>query len=325
MSATPAPPRADVPDGDAPAAEGIPRPLGHEPVRAWLRAGAARSMAFVGPDAVGRRTVARWYSAWANCDDPGDEPCGRCPSCRAAAAGAHPDLLEKAPAARTSSGRAAMRPTLTIDQLVVRDRRDADPEPVSRWLERRPRFRVRVAVIDDAHLATEGAANAFLKTLEEPPSWARIVLIAPSPAALAPTLASRCATVRFGAAPTLGFEELEPHPALRTGQVGQLIRARREPEVERSVREAVTTFVAALDGPLHEALAAGRAWIETWSAHPERAPAGRTLEHLRRDAPRRYRAALEAVPEAEQALRAYVTPSVVANALTLRLRSVGRG
>ncbi len=310
---------------DAAPVEGIPRPLGHDAVRGWLRSGGARSMAFVGPDAVGRRTTARWYAAWANCSAPGEDPCGTCPSCRAADAGAHPDLLEKAPSTRTASGRAARRRSVTIDRLVPRETPKADPEPVSRWLERRPRFRVRVAVITDAHLATESAANAFLKTLEEPPSWARIVLIAPSPTALAPTLASRCVTVRFGAAPTDGFEDLAPHPALRSGQIGHLIRARRDPEVERAVREAATSFVAALDGPLDEALAAGRAWIETWSAHPERAPAERTLEHLRRDAPHRYAAALEAVPEADEALRAYVTPSVVANALTLRLRDAGHG
>ncbi|MEX2502123.1 MAG: hypothetical protein WD336_07090, partial [Trueperaceae bacterium] len=128
-----------VPPGD-----GLPRVIGHDGVLRWLRDGAARSMAFVGPDAVGRRTVARWWAAWANCDASGDRPCGTCASCRAAALGAHPDLMIKEPAATTRKGRASMRRLVRLDQLVFRE--NGDPEPLSLWLERRPPFRVRVGV-----------------------------------------------------------------------------------------------------------------------------------------------------------------------------------
>ncbi|MEX2501879.1 MAG: hypothetical protein WD336_05855, partial [Trueperaceae bacterium] len=172
---------------------------------------------------------------------------------------------------------------------------------------------------------TEEGANAFLKMLEEPPPWARIVLIAPSPSALLPTLASRCVPLRFGAVPTDGYEDLAPHPALRTGQIGRLIRARQEPDTEAALQRAAADWVAALDGPLDEALTFGRAWIDAWTTHPQHAPVERILEHLRRDAPRFYAEALQAVPEADASLRAYVNASVVANALTLRLRRVRRG
>lgn len=297
--------------------------VGHEAALDLLRRVPARSLAFVGPEAVGRRTTALWWARWLNCERPDLEPCGRCESCRVAEHGAHPDLMVKAPPVTTRSGRASLRPTLTIDQMVPRSWPKADPEPLSRWLEQRPRFRRRVGVIDDAHTLNEAAGNAFLKMLEEPPSWATIVLVAPSADALLPTLASRCLVVRFGAAPTDGYDDLAPHPALRTGQLGRLRAARDDPDAERAVRDAAAAWVAALDGPLDEALAAGEAWLEAWTTHAQRSPMGVLLEHVRRDAPERYGAALSAALAADEARRAYVSGAVVAHALTLRVRAAG--
>lgn len=297
--------------------------VGHEEPKALLRRVSARSLAFVGPDGVGRRTVAGWWARWLNCEAPGDEPCGGCPSCRQASDGVHPDVMVKAPARLTRTGRASRKPMLTIDQMVPRDGPKSDPEPLSRWLEQRPRHRRRVGIVDDAHTLNEPAANAFLKMLEEPPSWATIVLIAPAPGALLPTLASRCLVVRFGAAPTEGYEDLAPHPALRGGQLGRLRRAREEPEIERDLGDAAASLVASFDGPLADALAAGRRWLEVWTEHADRGPAELLLEHVRRDDPGRYPTALEAVRDADEALRAYVSLDVVATALTLRLRRSG--
>jgi hypothetical protein len=297
--------------------------VGHEEARALLRRVPAPSLAFVGPDGVGRRRVAAWWAQWLNCAAPGEEPCGRCESCRLAQQGGHPDLLVKAPAATTRGGRAARRPQLTIDQMVPRASTGADPEPLARWLEQRPRFARRVGVVDDAHTLNEAAGNAFLKMLEEPPSWATIVLVAPGPEALLPTLASRCLVVRFGAAPVDGFQDLAPHPGLRAGRIGRLLRARAEADAEQEAREAASAWLGALDGPLNEALAAGRRWLDVWTARPDLDPPELLLEHVREAAPGRYPAALEAVREADEALRAYVSLDVVAHALTLRLRRAG--
>jgi hypothetical protein len=150
----------------------------------------------------------------------------------------------------------------------------------------------------------------------------QLVHAANGPDAVLPTLASRCLTVRFGAAPTGGFEDLAPHPALRTGQLGRLIRAREAPESEAHMQARVADWVAALDGPLGPALSAGAALVEAWTERPDLAPAERVLAHLRRDEPARYAAALDAVRRADEALAAYVSPAVVAHALTLRLRRV---
>lgn len=296
--------------------------VGHEQVKDLLRRVRAPSLAFVGPPSVGRRRTALWWARWLNCEDAGLEACGRCSSCQAFAGGVHPDILVKAPSGTTASGRRTRRPRLRIDQMVPRSNPKADPEPLSRWLEQRPRHRRRVGIVDDADTLGEEAANAFLKRLEEPPPWAAIVLIARSPASLLPTLASRCSMIRFGAAPVDGFEDLAPHPALRTGQRGRLIVARAEPDAATTLREAAVRWVESLDGPLAEALAASEAWAEAWQERPDLAPGEVLLEHLRRDAPARYPAALDAVRDAERALEAYVSATVVTHALTLRLRAL---
>lgn len=295
--------------------------VGHEEVRALLRSLSASSLLFVGPDAVGRRRVAAWYAAWRNCERPGDEPCGRCASCVAAARGEHPDLFVKEPSRRTAAGQARPTPQMTIDRLVPRRGPDKDPEPLSRWLEQRPRFRRRVGVIDHAETLNASAANAFLKMLEQPPSWASIVLIAPSPSAVLPTLASRCTPVRFGAAPAEGYADLEPHPALRAGRLGALRRTRQDPQGHEALLEAAEAWAASLDGDLAGALEAADALQGAWAAHPEAEPGDLVRELLRRRAPRRYAAALDALDDAERAMAAHATPTLALQVLTLRMRA----
>lgn len=295
--------------------------VGHDEAKELLRRVRAPSLAFVGPPSVGRKAVALWWARWSNCASPGREACGACESCRAFDAGVHPDVMIKAPPATTASGRRTRRPRVRIDQMVPRSAPTADPEPLARWLEQRPRYRRRIGIVDDADTFGEEAANAFLKTLEEPPAWAAIVLIARSPASLLPTLASRCLLVRFGAAPVDGFDELAPHPALRTGQRGRLIAAREDPDASDALRAAAARFVAGLDAPLREALDASEAWAQLWQERPDLDPGQVLLEHLRRDAPRLYPLALDAVRDAERALEAYASATVVVHALTLRLRA----
>lgn len=224
----------------------------------------AQAIALVGPSGVGRRLVAAWYAAMLNCLRSDGAPCGRCESCLAMPE-QHPDYREIVPADTTSTGRAKRQREFRIDQLVERPR--SPEEPVSVWLSHRPRYAWRVAVIDEAEALNAHAANAFLKLLEEPPSWGKILLIAPSMAALLPTIASRCTPVRCAPVPTSEYDDLAPHPALVTGRIGPLARARSDEERHVQIRAAVLALVDALTGPLLDALDAADALEKVWTGH----------------------------------------------------------
>lgn len=236
--------------------------VGHERVREELATVRAQAIALVGPAGVGRRQVARWYAALLNCERSDLAPCGTCPSC-AFDPDEHPDFREIAPADTTTTGRAKRVREFRVDQLV--ERPGSPEEPLSRWLSHRPRFRWRVGVIDDADLLNAAAANAFLKTLEEPPSWAKIVLIAPSLDAMLPTIASRCTPLRCAPVDVAGFADAGPHPGLATGRIGPLVRRERDPERHAEIAAAVDGFLSGVQGSLWDALEGARELERVWS------------------------------------------------------------
>jgi DNA polymerase III subunit delta' len=266
--------------------------------------------------------VARWLAATLNCEaaDAATRPCGHCSSCRALAAGEHPDVREVAPSQTTRSGRQRRQLEITIDQLVARP--NADPDPLGPWLERRPRYARRVGIIDHAEALNVSAANAFLKMLEEPPPWAVIVLVATGPDALLPTVASRCATVRLGAVDVRSFTDLERHPAFRLGLPGPLLRAREEETDYRALQDDVERLIDALDGGLREALDAAEALAKRLDRSAVVAPMALLREALRNLPPSAYAAALDAVERCEHALEAYANPPLALTALALDLRAV---
>ncbi len=302
--------------------------LGHEGARRQLRqlyrAGGPHTLLLAGPDGVGRRPLARWLGAMLNCraDDPAARPCGRCESCRAVAGGSHPDVREVGPSETTRAGRQRRRLEITIDRLVRRE--GGDPDPLGPWLEHRPRFARRLAVLDHAESLNPNAANAFLKMLEEPPAWAVIVLIATGPDALLPTVASRCTTLRLGAVELDGFDDLRAHPGHRLGLPGPLLRARSDEEGYRTAAGAVDALVAALDGDLRDALSAAKALAKAIEADAPVAPLTLLREALRGLPSGRYAGALDALERCEQALAAYVSPPLALTALTLELRALSR-
>ncbi|MEX2542543.1 MAG: hypothetical protein WD314_12075 [Trueperaceae bacterium] len=234
---------------------------GHEQALRNLRESSSSSLLLVGPEGVGRRRAARWLAAVLNCRaEAAERPCGGCDSCLRFETG-HPDYREVAARATTSTGRRDPKPEIRIGQLVPRPGED---DPLSRWLEQRPAFRRRVGVIDGADRLTAAAANSFLKILEEPPSYATIVLIAPSTRAVLPTIASRCAVVRFGAVDTSGLG-LPGHPAHRLGRPGPLM----QPAVDFAETLAeVDAFARALGGSLEEAITAADALATHWQNSP---------------------------------------------------------
>lgn len=315
-------------------------PFGHDRVLAQLKrtaagynAGAtasARTLLFAGPAHVGRRLTARWLAAYLNCasTDEATRPCGACESCLLLRQGVHPDFKLIEPALTTGSGRSKRRTEIRIDQLVRRER--GEDEPLGPWLLTRPRYRARLGVIDSADSMNAAAANSFLKMLEEPPAWSFIVLIAPGPDALLPTVASRCSVLRFaavdvGTAGAAAPAGLEDHPAVRLGQPGALLRASNELPAALASREAASDFLEALRGDLLSALSGAEKLAKGLSdaqlAGVEPDPLG-WLRELLRDRPvKAYAASLQSLERCEQALEAYGSAPLALSVLALELRT----
>ncbi len=150
----------------------------------------------VGPEGVGKRRFVQCLAECLLCQshDPEDlEACGECAGCKPFQAGSHPDFL--------SLGCPEGKRELPIELFVgPRDRRGQAGLCYELSLRPLPGSR-KIAVIDDADLMNDPAANALLKTLEEPPDGAILFLIASNPDALLPTIRSRCQMIRFAPLP----------------------------------------------------------------------------------------------------------------------------
>ena len=137
---------------------------------------------FCGPPGLGRRTLALRFAQALNCPTPAAPgiPCGSCRDCKQIESMAHADL--------TIVQAEAEGGTLKVDQ--IRETR--------KTLILKPYMsKYRVALFLRFHEANENAANALLKTLEEAPSYAVLILTADNPEQLLPTIISRCEVLRL--------------------------------------------------------------------------------------------------------------------------------
>jgi DNA polymerase-3 subunit delta' len=197
-------------------------------LRGMLREGRVpHAMLFSGPRGVGKFTLARMFAQAANCDEGGDEFCGKCAVCVAIGRLANPQpLVEQALEERGESADAA---TVERVPLLLQPHPDVcavvpDPvrlrNPVARPVIRmgqlravqraayfRPAARRRVFIVDGAETMRYDFANVFLKILEEPPESATLILLAPNAYQLLPTIQSRCLRFYFAAVSSPGIEE----------------------------------------------------------------------------------------------------------------------
>src|SRR5271167_3837072 len=207
--------------------------LGNEKIVAALR-GAFRSsrvphaLLFTGPRGVGKYTLARMFAQAANCERLTDDFCGECAPCRQIAQLADPQkLIEQGLAERGESADAA---TVERVPLILQSHPDVwallpDPvrlkSPVARPMLRigqlravrraayfQPMGRRRVFILDGAETMRSDVANVFLKILEEPPGSATLILTAPSPFNLLPTIVSRCMQFHFAPLSQPDVEEI---------------------------------------------------------------------------------------------------------------------
>jgi DNA polymerase-3 subunit delta' len=177
----------------------------------------AQAYLFVGPSNVGKATAARRFAAALIGGDDAD-------AVRRAKQGSHPDLILVAPEGRTS---------ITVDQArsvvasAVRSPLEADR---------------KVFLLEEASMLNDQAANALLKTIEEPIASTTFVLVAESEHDLPATVASRCRTIVFGRVPeaeiSAGLSEqgIDPHKAkeaarISGGRPGLAVALATEPSV----------------------------------------------------------------------------------------------
>jgi DNA polymerase-3 subunit delta' len=207
--------------------------LGNHRVVTALR-GALRSarvphaLLFTGPRGVGKFTLARMFAQAANCERLTDDFCGQCATCQRVALLANPQaLIEQGLAERGESADAA---TVERIPLILQSHPDVwalvpDPvrlkTPVARPMLRigqlravqraayfQPMGRRRVFILDEADTMRWDVANVFLKILEEPPGSATLILTAPSPYSLLPTIVSRCLQFHFAPLPQPDVEKI---------------------------------------------------------------------------------------------------------------------
>ncbi|HEU5136295.1 MAG TPA: DNA polymerase III subunit delta' [Steroidobacteraceae bacterium] len=129
---------------------------------------------------TGGLPLARWIAQRVNCREPARAPCGECQDCRWIEADQHPDVTRLSPEEDST-------------QILIQQVRDlaADLALTSHGSG------YKVAIIAPAEAMNHFAANALLKTLEEPPKRTVVLLVTSQPSRLLPTLRSRCSKLRL--------------------------------------------------------------------------------------------------------------------------------
>ena len=139
----------------------------------------AHAYLFCGPRGVGKTSTARIFAKTINCMNPGAdlEPCGECESCISFAQGRSYCIHELDAASNNS-----------VDDIRLLTEKVMIPPQVGKY---------SVYIIDEVHMLTTSAFNAFLKTLEEPPAHAIFILATTEKHKILPTILSRCQTYDF--------------------------------------------------------------------------------------------------------------------------------
>ena len=196
-----------------------------------------------GPENVGRRTLAIRFAQAVNCLQPGGDgvPCLVCPACGQIERMVHPDLTIIEPERKGGS--------LKVEQ--VRD--------LQYGLHLAPTSaKFRIALLFDFEAATDSAANALLKTLEEPPGNVIILITAESAESLLPTIVSRCEVIRLRPVPAdilnMGIQSLwliPPDEAnlltnISDGRPGYCFRLHQNPELLVQRNEWINNLIELL-------------------------------------------------------------------------------
>lgn len=163
----------------------IEKVLGHEEVIKHLQNAAARdqvshSYIFAGEKGSGKKLLAKIFAMTLQCEQHGKEPCLQCSSCKKAMNKNHPDIIYISHEKPNSIGIEDIREQLIADVAI---------KPYT--------GPYKIYIVDEAEKMTVQAQNALLKTIEEPPAYAVILLLVNNTSTLLQTISSRCITLNF--------------------------------------------------------------------------------------------------------------------------------
>ncbi len=162
--------------------------IGHEQIIQHLREAITSgkvSHAYIlsGEDGAGKNLLADAFAMSLQCEEKKGtaDACGKCRSCMQAVSNNHPDII------RVTHEKAS----IGVDDVRIKINNDIQVKPYS--------SPYKIYIIDEAEKLTEAAQNALLKTIEEPPVYAVLILLTNNLSALLPTILSRCITLKLKA------------------------------------------------------------------------------------------------------------------------------
>lgn len=158
--------------------------VGNEKVKQLLKSTIEKenilhSYLFVGIEGIGKQLFAKEFAQMIFCQNQTQKPCHKCKACSQMESGNHPDFLQ----INSEDGK-----SIKIEQIRYLQEEIAQ-KPVA--------SSKKVYIINDSDLMTREASNCLLKTLEEPPEYATIILITASESKLLTTIQSRCMKINF--------------------------------------------------------------------------------------------------------------------------------
>ena len=211
--------------------------LGHEQIKDHFRNAVQTgkvSHAYIlsGEAGMGRKSLANAFALNLLCEKGLPDPCMQCHACKQVLAGSHPDLIYVTHEKPASIGVDDIRDRIN-DTILVR--------PYSSYY--------KIYIVDEAEKMTVQAQNALLKTIEEPPSYAVILLLTTNPDAFLPTILSRCVQLKLKPLKdvvvkeyliqSLGVEEsqAEIYAAFARGNLGKAIHLAESEDFKRMYDE----------------------------------------------------------------------------------------
>lgn len=182
----------------------------------------AQAYLFCGPRGVGKTSCARIFARTINCEhrDANGDACGECESCRQFQAGSNMNVVELDAASNNS-----------VDDIRNLTEQVRVPPQLGRY---------RVFIIDEVHMLSPQAFNAFLKTLEEPPKYVVFVLATTEKQKVLPTILSRCQVYDFN---RITVDDIADHLEYVAGREGITTE-----------REALDVIARKADGAMRDAL-----------------------------------------------------------------------